>query len=101
MFLSGPKSKKTGYLGTGCACGELNFKALTAKTNGSNQISSPNAWHRCQVVGRRLLSCATRWRHGDVCRKSGGLGKDPPEANAGHGAAGPEISRDRMFELAV
>jgi hypothetical protein len=44
MFLSGPKSKKTWPFGTGFAMENQNLKALTAKTNGANQISSLIAW---------------------------------------------------------
>src|SRR5271163_4920000 len=88
-------------MGTGFACGELNFKALTAKTNGSNQISSPNAWHRCQVVGRRLLCRPPgRWND-DVCSKPDGIGADPPKADAGHGAARSEIRPERKPGLAA
>jgi hypothetical protein len=45
MFLSPMKSENQWQLGTGFAKEDLNLKALTAKTNGSNQISSLIAWH--------------------------------------------------------
>jgi hypothetical protein len=45
MFLSGTKNKNPSPMGTGFAKEYLNLKALTVKTNGSNQISSLIAWH--------------------------------------------------------